>query len=128
MDDLDTDYITASNLVRKAGGLVFIPHIFEYRDNAERILNYILDNYKIDGIECYYTTFTQEQHERVRSICKEKNLFVSGGSDFHGTIKPGVDIGVGYGNLKIPDEILDSWINKVSIFNSTRKQESELEL
>ena len=128
MDDLVPDFITASNLVRKAGGLVFIPHIFEYRDNAERILNYILDNYKIDGIECYYTTFTQEQHERVLSICKEKNLFVSGGSDFHGTIKPDVDIGVGYGNLRIPDEILDSWINNVTLFNSTRKQESELEL
>ena len=116
MDDLVPDFITASNLVRKAGGLVFIPHIFEYRDNAERILNYILDNYKIDGIECYYTTFTQEQHERVLSICKEKNLFVSGGSDFHGTIKPDVDIGVGYGNLRIPDEILNSWINNVTLF------------
>ena len=116
MDDLVPDFITTSNLVRKAGGLVFIPHIFEYRYNAERILNYILDNYNIDGIECYYTTFTQEQHERVLNICKEKNLFVSGGSDFHGSIKPDVDIGVGYGNLRIPDEILNSWINNVTLF------------
>ena len=71
---------------------------------------------KIDGIECYYTTFTEEQHKRLLNLCKERNLFVSGGSDFHGTIKPDVDIGVGYGNMQIPDEILNSWKNKIKFF------------
>ena len=126
MDDLVPDFNTASNLVRQAGGLVFIPHIFEYTNNAEPILKYILDNFKIDGIECYYTTFTQEQHERVLNVCKERNLFVSGGSDFHGTIKPDVDIGVGYGNMQIPDEIITPWINKVNFINSTKTYELEL--
>ena len=28
------------------------------------------------------------------------------GSDFHGSYKPDIDIGVGYGNLKIPTEIV----------------------
>ena len=79
-------------------------------------MKYILDNFKIDGIECYYTTFTQEQHERVLNVCKERNLFISGGSDFHGTIKPDVDIGVGYGNMQIPDEIIFPWIEKISFF------------
>ena len=116
MDDLVPDFNIASNLVRQAGGLVFIPHIFEYRNNAEPILKYILDNFKIDGIECYYTTFTQEQHERVLNVCKKRNLFISGGSDFHGTIKPDVDIGVGYGNMQIPDEIIFPWIEKISFF------------
>ena len=116
MDDLVPDFNTASNLVRQAGGLVFIPHIYEYRNNADPILKYILDNFKIDGIECYYTTFTQEQHERVLNVCKKRNLFISGGSDFHGTIKPDVDIGVGYGNMQIPDEIIFPWIEKISFF------------
>ena len=31
MDDFVPDFNTASNLVREAGGLVFIPHIFEYK-------------------------------------------------------------------------------------------------
>ena len=122
MDDLVPDFNIASNLVRQAGGLVFIPHIFEYRNNAEPILKYILDNFKIDGIECYYTTFTPEQHERVLNVCKERNLFISGGSDFHGTIKPDVDIGVGYGNMQIPDEIIE----KIHFVKSTRTYELEL--
>ena len=116
MDDFVPDFETASNLVRQAGGLVFIPHIFEYKKNAEPILNYILDNFNIDGIECYYTTFTQEQHDRLIKLCNERNLFISGGSDFHGKIKPDVDIGVGYGNMQIPDNIIDSWKNNVEIW------------
>ncbi len=116
MDDFVPDFETASNLVREAGGLVFIPHIYEYKKNSEPILEHILKNYKIDGIECYYTTFTEEQHKRLLNLCKERNLFVSGGSDFHGTIKPDVDIGVGYGNMQIPDEILNSWKNRIKFF------------
>ena len=116
MDDFVPDFETASNLVRQAGGLVFIPHIFEYKKNAEPILNFILDNFNIDGIECYYTTFTQEQHDRLIKLCNERNLFISGGSDFHGKIKPDVDIGVGYGNMQIPDNIIDSWKNNVEFW------------
>ena len=115
MDDFVPDFETASNLVRQAGGLVFIPHIFEYKQNAEPILNYILDNFDIDGIECYYTTFTPEQHDKLIKLCNERNLFISGGSDFHGKIKPDVDIGVGYGNMQIPDNIIESWLNNIRI-------------
>ena len=113
MDDFVPNFETASNLVRQTGGLVFIPHIFEYKKNAEPILNYILENFNIDGIECYYTTFTQEQHDRLTKLCNERNLFISGGSDFHGKIKPDVDIGVGFGNMQIPDSIIDPWKNNV---------------
>ena len=106
MDDVLPDFEEACNIVRRAGGLVFLPHIYEYRENSDKILQYILENYKIDGIECYYTTFTKEQHEYLLNLCKEKNLLVSGGSDYHGSFKPDVDMGVGFANLKIPDEIL----------------------
>ena len=116
MDDFVPNFETASNLVRQAGGLVFVPHIFEYKKNAEPILNYILDNFNIDGIECYYTTFTPAQHNRLIKLCAERNLFVSGGTDFHGKIKPDVDIGVGYGNMQIPNNIINSWKNNVEIW------------
>lgn len=109
MDDLLPDFETASKIIRDAGGLVFIPHIFEYRDNSEKILNYILDNYKIDGIECYYTTFSEEQTDRLLKICKERNLLISGGSDYHGKNKQNCELGVGKGNLKISEDIIKNW-------------------
>ena len=80
--------------------------------------NYILDNYTIDGIECYYTTFTPKQHEEISNICKQHHLLMSGGSDFHGTCRPEVDIAKGYGNLETPTEVITNWISKISFYNT----------
>ena len=118
MDDFVPDFEVASSLVKQAGGLVFIPHIFEYKENSLNILNDILNNHSIDGIECYYTTFSEEQHNFILNICQEKNLLVSGGSDFHGSCKPDVDIGFGYGNLNIPTDIIKPWANNLPLFES----------
>ncbi len=106
MDDILPSFEEASEIVKKSGGLVFIPHIFEYGENSIKILNYILENYKFDGIECYYRNFTQEKTDFLLDICQKHNLYKSGGSDYHGKNKPGVEIGVGEGNLNVPDDII----------------------
>lgn len=116
MDDFVPDFNTAADLVRKTGGLVFLPHIFEYRENSRKILNYILENYKFDGIEAYYTTFSKEQIEEVLETAKKHNLYISGGSDYHGKAKPNVDVGIGFGNLVVEDKIIDNWKDKVKFF------------
>ena len=115
MDDLVPDFNTVFNLIKQCGGLVFIPHIFEYKNNAQLILDYILENYNIDGIECYYTTFTKQQTKNLLEICKKKKLYISGGSDFHGSNNPGVDIAIGYGNLNIPTDIIYSWSKQLDL-------------
>lgn len=113
MDDILPSFEKASEIVKKSGGMVFIPHIFEYGENSIKILNYILDNYKFDGIECYYRNFTQEKTDFLLDICKKHNLYKSGGSDYHGKNKPGVEIGTGEGNLNVPDDII-TWA-KISV-------------
>lgn len=112
--DVIPTFENASKIVRDAGGLVFIPHIFEYRENSNKILEYILNNYKIDGIECYYTTFSKEQSSFLVDLCQKKHLFMSGGSDYHGDFKPKVDIAVGFGDLKVEEEkTINEWKEKV---------------
>ncbi|MBQ8300131.1 MAG: PHP domain-containing protein [Clostridia bacterium] len=103
------DFDTAANLIRECGGLVFIPHIFEYRENSRKILEYILKNHEFDGIECYYTTFTEEQTEELVLLCKERGIYMSGGSDYHGKAKPDVDLATGYGNLNIKKDVIGNW-------------------
>lgn len=107
--DVIPSFEDASKIVKDAGGLVFIPHIYEYRENSKKILDYILNNYEIDGIECFYTTFTEEQKSGLVKLCKNRNLFMSGGSDYHGDFKPNVDMAVGFGNLKVEDNVIDNW-------------------
>ena len=109
MDDVLPDFETSCKIVKEAGGDVFLPHIYEYRENSERILKYILDNYKIDGIECYYRNFTEEQTDYLLSVCQEYNLHVSGGSDYHGRVKPHINMGIGEGKLNVPDNIVEKW-------------------
>ena len=109
VDDLVPDLDVAINSVLDAGGVVFIPHIFEYRDNTPRVLEYLLNAKNISGFECYYTTFSKEQHEYILEISKENNYYISGGSDYHGARKPDTFLGIGHGNLEIPDEIVIPW-------------------
>ena len=41
----------------------------------------------IDGIECYYPKHTEKQTEICLKICGIFNLFVTSGSDCHGTFE-----------------------------------------
>ena len=95
--------------IREAGGLVFIAHIFNYGDKAHGILDHLTTNFKIDGIECYYSKFTTEQTKYLLELCKAKGYLVSGGSDYHGECKPDIKVGTGKGDLMIPMENI-RWI------------------
>lgn len=99
------------SIIHKAKGKAFIAHmyIYDWAKNKEEFINEIIDNYDIDGIECYYTKFSDDQINYVLNLCNEKNLYKSGGSDYHGTNRPGINLGVGYGNLQIPDYIVCDW-------------------
>lgn len=96
-------------LIKQAGGLVFIPHIFIYGDNSMKFFDILTKNYEIDGIECYYTLFSDVQTKFLLDYCKNNNLLISGGSDYHGTNKKNTYLGVGRGNMNIPINILDNW-------------------
>ena len=98
-------------IIHKSGGKAFIAHIFEYVEIKDKIaeLEKIVTRYPVDGIECYHSIFTQEENERLIKFTKEHNLLMSGGSDYHGKNKPDIELGIGKGNLKIPESILENW-------------------
>lgn len=115
--DLSTAFPSVAELIsaiKECNGLVSIPHVYEYKEHAENILNNLLENYDIDMIECYYSTFTQDQTNHLLEVAQKHNKFISGGSDFHGTIRPSVSLGEGTNeNLTIPEEYINSWIPKL---------------
>jgi hypothetical protein len=95
--------------IRECGGLAFLAHPAEYGGQAEEILEYLKD--KVDGIEVYHSTANAEYKKTLLEFCKDNNLLVSGGSDYHGPhIKPDVKIGVGKGDLKIKRKDV-SWVD-----------------
>lgn len=99
--------------IKNAGGLVFLPHIYKYEwvKDKETFINELLDNYHIDGIECYYSKFSNEQIEYLINLCDERKLYKSGGCDYHGKKTKDINLGIGKGNLNIPNDIIKSWCN-----------------
>ena len=57
----------------------------------------------LDGMEVYYSKYTPAETALAEHIAKEFQLLPSGGSDYHGDNKPGIELGVGRGDLQIPD-------------------------
>lgn len=98
------------NVIHDAGGLVFLAHPYAYKfSDTESFLDRIYDEYNLDGIECFYTTFTKEQTAYVLDFAQKRNLLISGGSDYHGTNKKNHDLGTGNNNLNIKNDIVDNW-------------------
>ncbi|MFW6105983.1 MAG: PHP domain-containing protein [Desulfovermiculus sp.] len=61
----------------------------------------------LDGLEVYYPEHTPEQTSLFFCLAREQNLLISGGSDFHGQVKPDIELGRGRGNLDLPYTLLE---------------------
>jgi predicted metal-dependent phosphoesterase TrpH len=59
------------------------------------------------AMETYYSGYPPTRSRKYRKTANRLNLLESGGSDFHGSVKPGISLGTGPGNLNVPDEIYD---------------------
>jgi hypothetical protein len=75
---------------------------------VENLLDNTLIPLGLAGMECYYSTYDTAETQELRSIAVARNLLVSGGSDFHGVVKPDISIGTGRGNLCISEALLDA--------------------
>jgi len=59
------------------------------------------------GIEVYYPDHSPPQIKNYLDLARDFDLAITGGSDFHGKNKKGVELGTGYGDLRIPYSLLE---------------------
>lgn len=114
-------YDETINIIHKAGGISVMAHPFLYGlDNNEldKML-YYCKKAGLDGIECFYSTHSENQMRLIKKLSKIHNLCVSGGSDFHGKNKPNIDLGDGCGNLLVEEIVLDKL--KECVLNAGKK-------
>jgi len=101
----------AADLIKKAGGKAFLAHIYGYIvDDYENFLDSIVSLNVLDGIECYHSLHSMDKTNYLLDYCSKHKLYVSGGSDYHGKIKPTVKIGESISGVRIPYEILEPWL------------------
>ena len=95
----------AINLITDAGGIPVLAHPFTIKTDSDTELDKIiaeLISNGLKGIEVYYSEHTDLQVSLYKRIAQKYNLLMTGGTDFHGTRKAAVHMGVGKGNLRIP--------------------------
>ena len=103
-------YEEVIDIIHKSGGKAFLAHPFEYKfKNTISFIDELRKEKELDGIECFHPSANQEQRNILVQYAKSHNLYISGGSDYHGDSKPDIKIGIGRGNLEVSKEILE-WI------------------
>jgi 3',5'-nucleoside bisphosphate phosphatase len=99
----------AISLILRAGGIPVLAHPFTLNYPSLRELKIVVNKLKdngLKGMEVIYPEHTSDQTSTYFSLVKELKLIYTGGSDFHGGLKKGVDLLTGKGDLKIPYQIL----------------------
>ncbi|HEY9074964.1 MAG TPA: DUF294 nucleotidyltransferase-like domain-containing protein [Anaerolineaceae bacterium] len=81
------DTIDAINLLHAAGGLAFLAHPLVYDTLDAPLANLVqeLKNQGLDGLEVYYTAFSETDREKCRSLAQANGLIPSAGTDAHHT-------------------------------------------
>lgn len=95
--------------IRAARGVPVLAHPVWAKQNEVGLLRLCeeLKAHGLMGIEVHYSTHKPQQTADYLNIAKRLDLLITGGSDFHGVTKPDIEVGIGRGNLKVPEKLLE---------------------
>ena len=124
------EYIDISEtvrLIKQAGGVAFLAHPLLYKFDKDGVKQLVEDfcKNKGDGIEAFYSSNSTDDEEFVCALADKYHLMISGGTDFHGAVKPDLQIGVGKGNMCIPASILVP-IHRAALNTKSKNKEENL--
>ena len=97
----------AIEMIINNGGVPVIAHPVLYKMNLKKLDKLLgeLVSYGLKGIEGIYSTYRTHETQYIAAMAKDHGLMVTGGSDFHGSHKPRIDLSTGYGKLVVPYDI-----------------------
>ncbi len=96
-------------LALQSGGLPVLAHPNTTTDNPVQLSEIVeeLTSYGLVGLETYYGRYTPTERMTLLGLARANSLIPTGGSDFHGSYKPDLQIAIGRGDLKVPPDTLD---------------------
>ena len=99
----------AMDILNKYFKASFLAHPLLYKMGYAQIEELIvyLKSLGLNGIEAFHSSNNIYESDKLRSMAIKHDLLISGGSDFHGIIKPNIKLGVGRGGMKIQKYLLD---------------------
>lgn len=100
---------TALGLLKAAHAFPVIAHPLQYHLGYQQIED-MIENLKtmgLKGMEVYHSSHTAYESGKLKDMAKRQSLLPTGGSDFHGSNKPDIEIGRGRGKLRVSHLLLD---------------------
>ncbi len=102
--------VEAFQTILRAGGVPVLAHPFTLNAETEEDLDRILAESKqagLKGVEVYHPAHGPALTAQYERLAHRHGLLVTGGTDFHGTAKPGIHIGIGRGDLRVPYRLVE---------------------
>lgn len=88
----------AIDIIHSAGGKAVLAHPCKIKGDVHSLINRLVE-YGLDGLEAYYPTSSEGMKQTFISLAEQKGLFLTCGSDYHGTNRPR-DIGCSWEDTK----------------------------
>lgn len=91
------------------GAIASLAHPVHTKLEEDVLFNLLreMKDYGLQAMECYHSDHSPEQINKYLYMAEKLGLVSTGGSDYHGTIHPDIELGFGKGNLNIPDQLLE---------------------
>lgn len=100
----------AMDLIRGAGGVPVLAHPYLIKCDPQKGLAALVDALRemgLMGIEVYYPQHPPDMVDYLLSLARERDLLITGGTDFHGEVTPDIELGTGAGDLYVPFELYE---------------------
>ena len=110
VDKFRIDCARSIDTIAKAGGIAVLAHPFLINIEQDEIMEDLIGTLKsmgLKGLEVYHPDHTSEHIDHYVALARRHDLLMTGGTDFHGLLKPGIEMGSGKGNLNIPFELYE---------------------
>ncbi len=107
----------AISLIRKAGGVPVLAHpdLYGLPDfkTLKKMIK-VLAEAGMMGVEVYYPDHSSSVMNNLMILAKELDLLMTGGTDFHGALKPDTHLGIGTGDFFVPVALYDKLMTRLN--------------
>lgn len=99
----------AVRLARASGGVPVLAHPLTLDLTLRELDSAVgeLAEAGVAGMEAVYGRYSAEERAALAEMAARHGLVATGGSDYHGAYKPDLAVGVGLGDLDVPDDVID---------------------
>jgi len=102
----EPEFAEAVGQILGAGGIASLAHPVRLQEDVMALVP-VLRSAGLSAIEAYHSDHSAAQTELYLRLATLHGLLITGGSDFHGAVKPEIALGTGRnGNLKVPNDLV----------------------